>query len=116
MRKKSRKYILSDIFPKITFEELAHVKEDMEAEKNMAIIDEKLEDLKDFLKEYYDKNLTEYEESRVLEIVDEYTPKKKDGNYLVDLLPFEYAWEIYEAEKEAGWERFSNEWRKIAKK
>ena len=113
MRKKSKKYILSDIFPKYDYVELTrNIREDIQMEKNMAEIDEHLEELA----EYLDRELTVYEESRILEIVDEYTPKKKDGNYLISLLPFEYAWEIYEAEKEAGWERFRNNWRKIAKK
>ena len=44
--------------------------------------------------------MTEEEEIAILEIVDEYTPKDKDGDYLVSLLPFEYAWEIYENKNE----------------
>ena len=61
-------------------------------EKNEEIIDNNLEDLES----YVGKKLTEKEQSGILEIVDEYTPKDEDGNYSGDLLPFDKAYEIYQ--------------------
>ena len=60
-------------------------------EKNIAYIDSCLEELSLLI----GRNLTEEEQSGVLDIVDEYTPKDNDGNYLYSLLPFDYAWQIY---------------------
>jgi len=103
MKKQASKkspYTLADIQSKNTFYE------SLKMEDNVAEIDERLEDLAIHL----DRELTEYEERRILEIVDEYTPKDKDGDYLTDLLPFDYAWKIYEAKKDVGWERFLASW------
>ncbi len=49
------------------------------------------------LEELIGRYLKEFEENAVLDIVDELTPEGADGKYLVDLLPFDYAWEIYKA-------------------
>lgn len=65
---------------------------------NVAEIDERLEDLV----EYLGRELTEGETSAILDIVDEYTPKDSKGNYLIELLPFDYAWRVYEAKKSIG--------------
>ena len=62
-----------------------------ELEANEEIIDENLEGLA----YYIGRELTPEEEDEILTIVDEFTPKDEKGNYLVDLLPFDYAWEIY---------------------
>ncbi|MEI6378096.1 MAG: hypothetical protein WCO55_00410 [Candidatus Falkowbacteria bacterium] len=56
-------------------------------------IDKKLEELEELI----GRDLKEFEESAILDIVDELTPKRADGKYIVDLLPFDYAWEIYKA-------------------
>jgi hypothetical protein len=45
------------------------------------------------------RELTENEQIAILDIVDEYTPKDKDGNYLCHLLPFDYAWKVYKLYK-----------------
>ena len=71
------------------------VDEDQRIEGNVAIIDEQFLELQNML----GRELTEDEQSEVLDIVDQYTPKDKDGNYLCSLLPFDYAWEIYETKK-----------------
>lgn len=42
------------------------------------------------------RTLTEKEQSEVLDIVDEWTPKDAEGNYLGAPIPFEKAWEIHE--------------------
>lgn len=63
---------------------------------NERLIDDRLEDLSALL----GRDLTEKEESAVLDIVDEYTPKDEYGNYAGDTIPFEKAWEIYEMRNE----------------
>ena len=60
--------------------------------RNEQTIDNHLDDLQDYL----GRRLTEEEQSGILEVVDEYTPKDEDGNYSGDLLPFDKAYEIYE--------------------
>lgn len=61
-------------------------------EHNVGSIDNNLESLTDFV----GRTLTEKEESAVLDIVDDFTPKDKYGDYAGPLIPFEKAWEIYE--------------------
>lgn len=60
--------------------------------QNEETIDEGLDALSDLV----GHPLTEREQSAILDIVDEYTPKDDDGNYLGATIPFEKAWEIYE--------------------
>lgn len=61
-------------------------------ESNIGVIDENLESLSDMV----GRDLTEGEQSEVLDIVDEFTPKDRSGNYLGAILPFDKAWEVYE--------------------
>lgn len=67
-------------------------REEEQKEENLGEIDERLEELQDFV----GRKLTEVEEDKLLGIVDEYTPKDSRGNYAGDLLPFDKAWEILE--------------------
>lgn len=60
--------------------------------ENVATIDENLEDLSSKI----GRDLTEKEQSALLDIVDEFTPKDERGNYLGAVIPFDKAWEIYE--------------------
>lgn len=61
--------------------------------QNESTIDSRIEDLSSEL----GRDLTPDEESSLLDIVDEYTPKNSDGSYLGgDTIPFDKAWEIYE--------------------
>lgn len=60
--------------------------------ENIETIDDNLEDLSALV----GRDLTEAEQSGVLDIVDEFTPKDRDGNYLGSILPFDKAWEVYE--------------------
>lgn len=60
--------------------------------ENEGVIDNRIEDLSAQL----GRDLSEKEELSLLDIVDEYTPKDRDGNYAGDTIPFEKAWEIYE--------------------
>jgi hypothetical protein len=98
MENEPKKYTLNDILTRYTLADLLRQQEALRLKENVSEIDERLEDLV----EYLGRELTEDETSAILDIVDEYTPKDKDGNYLVELLPFEYAWEIYEAKKSVG--------------
>lgn len=66
-------------------------------EENVDTIDENLDQLSAFV----GRDLTEREQSAVLDIVDEYTPQDSFGNYLGAVLPFEKAWEIYELKNNA---------------
>ena len=59
---------------------------------NVAVIDENFEDLS----AYVGRNLTEKEQSAILDIVDDYTAKDAKGNYQGAIMPFDKAWEIYE--------------------
>lgn len=65
---------------------------------NEEIIDQNLERLSD----YAGHELSEREQSAILDIVDEYTPKDDDGNYLGPTIPFEKAWDIYELKQTAS--------------
>lgn len=65
--------------------------------QNEETIDENLENLSALV----GRDLTEREQSAVLDIVDEYTPKGNDGNYLGPTIPFEKAWEIYELKSQS---------------
>ena len=56
--------------------------------------------------EYLGREITDDEEVAILRIVDKYTPVNKKGDYIVDLLPFEYAWKIYLAKKDIELEQF----------
>lgn len=61
-------------------------------QENLNTIDTHLE----ALTEYVGRELTESEQSSVLDIVNEFTPQDEEGNYLGALLPFDKAWDIYE--------------------
>jgi predicted RNA-binding protein len=107
MKKKAQKFAHDKMLPKMTLEDIFWVimeehkvtqkqatDEDQRIEGNIGIIDENFLELQAMI----GRELTEEEQSDVLDIVDEYTPKDKDGNYLCSLLPFDYAWEIYETQ------------------
>jgi hypothetical protein len=89
--------LLADILPRYTLEYLLREQERLRVKDNVATIDESLEDLEAEI----GRELTEDETSAILDIVDEYTPKNDEGNYLVGLLPFDYAWQIYRAKNES---------------
>jgi hypothetical protein len=66
--------------------------EELRVSENIKTIDESLEEVSSVI----GRDLTEKEQSSLLDIVDEYTPKDEDGNYIGATIPFEKAWEIYE--------------------
>ncbi len=101
MKKGTRKYKLGDFFPNYDFTNIFRELEDIRVEKNIDKINDNFEELS----ENIGRELTEYEQSAVLDIVDKYTPKDDKGNYAVSLLPFDYAWEIYEAERDGKWDK-----------
>jgi hypothetical protein len=61
-------------------------------ESNVNAIDDNFEDLSEFI----GRDLTAKEQSAILDIVDDYTAKDRDGNYQGAIMPFDKAWEIYE--------------------
>lgn len=67
-------------------------------DSNIAMIDENFEDLS----AYIGRNLTAKEQSAILDIVDDYTPKDNDGSYLGAIMSFDKAWEIYELKQNSG--------------
>lgn len=58
--------------------------------ENLATIDDRMAMLQDSL----GRDLTDEEQSKVLDIIDEFTPTGDDGKYAGDLIPFDKAWEI----------------------
>lgn len=60
--------------------------------QNENVIDARLGELAEKL----GRDLTEKEESSLLEIVDEYTPTGTDGRYIGEIIPFDKAWEVHE--------------------
>lgn len=75
-----------EAFDKRQYEQTARI------ENNLNSIDERLE----VLSEYLGRDVTDDEESALLDIVDDFTPKNEDGSYAGALLPFDKAWDIYE--------------------
>ena len=67
-------------------------------EANLETLDAGFEDLEAFV----GRQLTEREQSAVLDIVDKYTPKDKYGNYAGAIMQFEDAWDIYEMQQNAA--------------
>lgn len=72
--------------------------EAQQVEQNIEKLDEGFENLSTLV----GRDLTDKEQSAVLDIVDEYTPKSEDGSYAGAILPFEKAWEIYELKDKAS--------------
>jgi hypothetical protein len=72
-------------------EELKYVERE-KINQNVATIDEHFEDLEARI----GRDLSEKEQSAILDIVDDYTAKDNDGNYQGALMPFDKAWEVYE--------------------
>lgn len=72
-------------------EELEH-KQQQRIEGNVATIDDNFDNLSD----YVGRELTAKEQSAILDIVDDFTPKDEYGRYAGPLIPFEKAWEMYE--------------------
>lgn len=107
MKKQTPKYTFEDFLKNQNFENIFRELEDRRVEKNIEIIDENLK----YLAEYVGRELTDYEENFILDIIDEYTPKDANGNYLIDILPLDYAWEIYQAKRAIALERFCKLWK-----
>jgi len=75
--------------------ETREVSETKRIEANEQTIDERLEDLSSYL----GRNITQKEEDSLLGIVDEYTPKDENGNYLGDTISFDKAWNILQMQQ-----------------
>ena len=66
--------------------------------ENLSVIDENFEDLTAII----GRDLTEKEQSAILDIVDTYTAKDSEGNYAGQVMPFDKAWDIYELKQNSG--------------
>jgi hypothetical protein len=73
------------------------LEESSRVRENINRIESNFEDLSAML----GRDLTEREQSILLDIVDDYTQKDEDGNYMGAILPFDKAWEIYELKQGA---------------
>lgn len=73
-------------------------KQQQQIEHNVATIDENFEMLSDYL----GRDLTAKEQSAILDIVDDYTPKDSNGRYAGPLISFDKAWELYELKQNVG--------------
>ncbi len=67
-------------------------------EKNLETLDDHLEQVSAVA----GRDLTEKEESAILDIIDDYTPKGADGNYSGAMLSPDKAWELYELKTQAS--------------
>ncbi len=67
-------------------------------EGNLNRIDEGFDELTDIV----GRKLSEAEQSAVLDIIDDYTPKDRNGDYAGEILPFDKAWEIYELKNQVS--------------
>lgn len=108
MKKRKRKYKLTDFLSKETIDDFIALQKDPELKEAMEEADEEItERLKD-LYEFVGRELTRPERRRVIEIVEKYSPIDENGDYwsLETLLPFEHAWIIYETELERKKELF----------
>lgn len=74
------------------------VKQQKALESNINVIDENFEMLAGAL----GRELTAKEQSAVLDIVDDFTPKDEKGRYVGPLISFEKAWEMYELKNSAS--------------
>lgn len=68
------------------------VRQKQQIEQNVSAIDDQFDSLSD----YVGRDLTAKEQSAILDIVDDLTPKDANGNYAGPLISFEKAWEFYE--------------------
>ena len=67
-------------------------REEQSTQENLQTLDEHLEEISSLA----GHDLTENEESAVLDIIDEYTPKDRNGRYAGSLIEPDKAWEIYQ--------------------
>jgi hypothetical protein len=100
--KKKPKTTLADILSKCNLPNSTPEQDEASIQINTIEIDRRLDELSESI----GRELTNEEEEDLLSIVDELTPTKYDGTYMVDLLPFDYAWKIYLAKKEIELEKF----------
>lgn len=100
---KARESEMSSLKKQLRSEAIEELRDEQRGEqqritKNLETIDDNLDNLSAFV----GRDLTDSEQSKVLDIVDEFTPKDDDGNYLGNILSFEKAWEVYEMRSKVG--------------
>jgi|GEM_PF-2638718 len=84
------------------FKELYH---ERQVRESMEVVEHRLAELEDSI----GRNLSEVEQMGILDVVDELTPKDKKGDYLYELIPFEYAWDVYQIKRKRMFENFFNQ-------
>jgi len=67
-------------------------------EANLEVLDDSFDELSDVV----GRDLTSKEQSALLDIIDDYTPKDRDGNYAGPIIPFDKAWKIYQMENQSS--------------
>ena len=103
MEKQTSENTLDNLLSQYELNAYFQERKELQTQENIEIIDERFDDLA----KYIGRELTEEEQSALLDIVDEHTPKNSQGNYAIDLFPFEYAWRIYETKRNSQWEQLS---------
>ncbi len=78
--------------------ESRRLQEDERLDENLGELDNRL----DRLSQSVGRDLTEKEQSSILDIIDEFTPKDEDDNYQGAILSEEKAWEIYQMRQKAS--------------
>jgi len=107
-RKQIHRIKFASILSRQNLNKVSPYEEDILVEKYCEEIDERLEDLEEFL----GREITNAERKGMLNVVDKYTPRDKNGEVLASYLPFEYAWEIYELERDEKFKKFLSDWYK----
>jgi hypothetical protein len=98
MKRKKRKVKLEDILPKYTLDDvLQTAEEDKAVQEEMALIDILIAELEKHIR----RKLTKEEQHDLLEVVEECSAKD-EGGYVIEYVPFDYAWMIYLIRKEEG--------------
>jgi len=103
MKNETQKYTLDDFIKKCEFEDTFRKLKKADKEAYLARIIDGLAKLE----AHIGRDLTEYEAIAVFDIAEEFSPKDEKGNYWIkELLPFPYAWKIYEAKRKIILKRF----------
>ncbi len=96
MKKKHRKYTLSDVLPRPTLDDVIAFDDDDEA---VAFWEREIDRLFERFYTKLGRRLTEEEYLGVLNIVEELSPKDPEGEICGPYFSFDYAWRIYQDRK-----------------
>ncbi len=96
MKKKHRKYTLSDVLPRPTLDNVIEFDDEDEA---VAFWEREIDRLFERFYAKLGRRLTEEEYVGILGIVEEFSPKDPEGDICGPYFPFGYAWRIYQYRK-----------------